>query len=108
VLAADELYIVLKTMCLLVETFFKHILPDKPEFVEVMTLLHEDIFKLCQVLMFKRPELSSSVLILIRVDSQLDDKDIRHKSKQLENFTTKDFGLGEKIQLNFDYKKSPV
>ena len=35
-LAADELYIILKTVCLLVETFFKPLLPERTEFNNVM------------------------------------------------------------------------
>jgi hypothetical protein len=46
-LATDELYIVQKTLCLLVETFYKALLPPDSEFKNVMSLLHEDILKLC-------------------------------------------------------------
>jgi len=47
-LATDELYIVLKTICLMVETFYKHLLPTTPDYASVIQMLHEDIFKLCQ------------------------------------------------------------
>lgn len=55
--------------------------------------------------MFSNSNILSTVLILVRVDTQMDDKDIRHKCKQLENYTTKDFGLNEHIQLNFQLKQ---
>ncbi len=96
-LATDELYIVQKTLCLLVETFYRPLLPSDTDFADVIQLLHEDILKLCQSLLFWRSDLASSVLILVRIDSQLDDKDIRRKCKQLEEFSTADFGLSEHL-----------
>ena len=35
-LATDELYIVQKTLCLLVETFYRPLLPSVPEFAAVI------------------------------------------------------------------------
>lgn len=107
-LATDELYIVQKTLCLLVETFYRPLLPSVPEFAAVIQLLHEDILKLCQGLLFGQGDLASSVLILVRIDSQLDDKDIRRKCKQLEDFSTADFGLSEHLQLNSGVKQTFV
>lgn len=68
-LATDELYLVLKTVCLMTETFYKHLLPAKPEFKDIIQSLHDDIFKLCQIVMFSNQDLHSSVLIMVRVDT---------------------------------------
>ncbi len=51
-LATDELYIVQKTLCLLVETFYRPLLPSDTDFAVVIQFLHEDILKLCQSLLF--------------------------------------------------------
>ncbi len=97
--AADELYTLLRTFCLMVETFYKPLLPEKVEFYDVMSLLHEDTFRLCQSVVFRESYVTISLLILMRADSQLDDKDIRHKCRIMAKFTTEDFGLDEQLQL---------
>jgi hypothetical protein len=39
------------------------------------------------------------MLILIRVDSFVDDKDLRHKARFMKDFVPGDFGIDPKFQL---------
>lgn len=56
--AADELYTIIKTICLIVETFFKPLLPQQIEFQNLFEQLHEDTLKLCQCLVFNNEMLN--------------------------------------------------
>ena len=59
----------------------------------VFNSLHEDIMKLCQKLFFRANQINKSILILVRVDSQVDDKDLRKKCRHMKNYNTLDFGI---------------
>jgi hypothetical protein len=37
-------------------------------------------------MVFKQPMLYKTILVLIRVDSHIDDKDIRHKARLMASF----------------------
>ena len=86
----------------MVETFYKPLLPASDEIKDMFVQLHEDILKLCQKMLFTQSnlDLASTMVILFRVDNKLDDKDIRRKCKQLEDYSTADFGLSEHLQLS--------
>ena len=77
--AVDELYVLIRTFCNVIETFFQPFYP-----IEVTYDLHSDFMLLSQHLLFKRQEdgrVYEIVTILMRVDSQLDDKDLREKMR---------------------------
>lgn len=100
--AADELYNILACYCMLVEQFFKPLMPvmqGEYETSIVFSNLHEDIMKLCQKLFFRSNQVNKSILILVRVDSQVDDKDLRKKCKIMKNYTTLDFGIDPDFSL---------
>jgi hypothetical protein len=46
--ASDELYLIIKTYCKMVELFYLPVVPDQKIIIE----LHEDTFKLCQDVLF--------------------------------------------------------
>ena len=77
--AVDELFVLITTFCNVIETFFQPFYP-----IEVTYDLHSDFMLLSQHLLFKRQEdgrVYEIVTILMRVDSQLDDKDMREKMR---------------------------
>ena len=75
----------------MIETFFQPFYPS-----EVTYDLHEDIMLLSQHMLFKRQEdgqIYECLTILMRVDSQLDDKDMREKMRLMRDYSPQDLGI---------------
>jgi len=95
--AVDELYVLIVSFCNLIETFFQPFYP-----VEVTYDLHSDFMLLSQHLLFKRQEdgkVYECLTILMRVDSQLDDKDLREKMRLMQGYTPMDFGVDKEFSM---------
>lgn len=89
--AVDELYVLIVSFCHVVEMFFQPFFP-----VEVTYDLHQDLMLLCQHMLFKKQEdgrVYECLTVLMRVDSQLDDKDLREKMRLCGDLTPADFGI---------------
>ena len=88
--ATDELFTITACYCLLLETFYQ---PFYPKLVTVR--LHEDFMRLTQELVFKadKGDVYRTLLVLVRVDAQLADKDLREKQRLLKTYSTLDFGI---------------
>ena len=87
----DELYVLIVSFCNVIETFFQPFYPS-----EVTYDLHSDIMVLTQQLLFKKQEdgkIYECLAILMRVDSQLDDKNMREKMRLMKAFSPRDFGV---------------
>jgi hypothetical protein len=65
----------------------------------VFASLHEDILKSCQKILFKSNQVYKSIVILIRVDCQEEDKDIRKKCKFMKNYSPLDLGVDPDFAL---------
>lgn len=50
--ANDELYVIIRTICVSTQSFYKPFLPESPEYDQVLQDLNEDLMKLCQQLIF--------------------------------------------------------
>ena len=89
--AVDELYVLVVSFCHVIEMFFQ---PYSPR--EVTYDLHEDLMVLSQHMLFKRQDdgrVGESITILMRVDAQIDDKDLRDKMKYCKSYSPIDFGI---------------
>ena len=87
----DELYVLIVSFCNVIETFFQPFYPS-----EVTYDLHSDMMVLTQQLLFKKQEdgkIYECLAILMRVDSQLDDKNMREKMRLMKAFSPRDFGV---------------
>lgn len=60
---------------------------------------------LTQRILFRDENLLKCLIIMIRVDTQVDDKDIRHKSRLMTKFSLEDYGISNP-DLNLPYLKS--
>ena len=91
--AIDEMFIMVTVMCSTIEMFFQPYYPEN-----VTHALHEDFMRLTQIMLFKKQcegQIYESLTILMRVDSQLHDKDLRNKMKLCKDFTPEDFEIAE-------------
>ena len=89
--AVDELYCLMQSFTQMIEIFFQPFYPK-----EVTYDLHQDFMLLSQHLFFRHQEsgrVYECITVLMRVDSQLDDKDLREKSRICEEYTPADFGI---------------
>ena len=100
--AVDELYILVLSFCNVVEVFFQPFYP-----FAVTEDLHNDFLLLAQHLMFRCQEsgkVYECMTVLMRVDSQIDDKDLRDKMKICKEYTPLDFG----VERDYAMVKLPV
>ena len=89
--AVDELFLIVTTLCCIIETFFQPFYPK-----EVTYDLHTDLMSLSQHLLFKHQENSriyECISVLMRVDTQFDDKDMREKMRLCKEYGPLDFGI---------------
>ena len=89
--AVDELYVLIVSFCHLIEIFFQPFYPT-----EVTYDLHTDLMVLSQHLLFKRQEegrIYECLTVLMRVDSQIDDKDLREKMRLCADYSPLDLGV---------------
>jgi len=89
--AVDELFILVVSFCHVMEMFFQPFYP-----VEVTYDLHHDLMLLSQHMLFQRSEsglVYECLTVLMRVDSQLDDKDLREKMRLCKVYSPLDFGV---------------
>ena len=85
------------SLCNLIETFFQPFYP-----IEMTYDLHSDFMLLSQHLLFRRQEdgrVYECLTILMRVDSQLDDKDLREKMRLMQEYSPMDFGVDREFSL---------
>ena len=78
-MACDELDSLIRGFTTTVEIFFQPYYPR-----EITTDLHEDFIALSQTMFFKKMNqgsISKTLTILMRVDSQINDKDLRDKRR---------------------------
>ena len=101
--AIDEMFIMVTIICTTIEMFFQPFYPEM-----VTQALHEDFWKLTQTYLFKKlcdGEISESLTILMRVDSQLHDRDLRHKMRKCREFHPEDFEIDDELTMRKHIKK---
>jgi len=70
--------------------------------------LHEDFWRLTQTILFKKQcdgQIYESLTVLMRVDSQIHDKDLRGKMKVCKDFKPEDFEIAEEFSMTQHAKK---
>ena len=95
--AVDELYTLIVSFCNVVEVFFQPYFP-----MEVTYDLHNDFLLLVQHLMFRAQEsgkVYECLTVLMRVDSQVDDKDLREKMRLCRGYSPVDFGIEQDFSM---------
>ena len=89
--AVDELYTLIVSFCNVIEVFFQPYYPT-----EVTYDLHNDFMLLVQHMIFRVQEggkVYECLTVLMRVDSQIDDKDLREKMRLCREYSPIDFGI---------------
>ena len=88
--AVDELNLITDMLCLQLEQFYKPFTPTN-----VRKALHEDFLRLSYQILFEqnRHQVYRTIAILMRVDTYVNDKDLRDKHKILRKYTPNEFGL---------------
>ena len=89
--AVDELYTLIVSLCNVIEVFFQPYYPT-----EVTYDLHNDFMLLVQHMIFRVQEggkVYECLTVLMRVDSQIDDKDLREKMRLCREYSPIDFGI---------------
>ena len=95
--AVDELYTIICAFCYVVEVFFQPFYP-----IEVRYDLHNDFMTLAQHMMFRVQEggkVYECITVLMRVDSQVDDKDLREKMRLCRLYSPLDFGIEPEFSM---------
>ena len=93
--ACDELDTFIRGFTSTVEIFFQPFYPK-----EVTQDLHEDFIALSQLMFFRQVNdgmVYKTLTILMRVDSQINDKDLRDKRKLFDEFSPLDFGIDDEF-----------
>ena len=89
--AVDELDTLIRGFTSTIEGFFQPFYPR-----EITEDLHEDFIALSQCMFFKEVNdcaVYKTLAVLVRVDSQINDKDLRDKRKLFQPYTPLDFGV---------------
>ena len=101
--AIDEMFIMVTIVCTTIEMFFQPYYPEN-----ITQALHEDFWRMSQTILLKRHcdgQIYESLTILMRVDSQMHDKDLRHKMRQCKDFNPEDFEIDEEFTMTKHRKR---
>ena len=100
------MFIMVTIVCTTIEMFFQPYYPEN-----ITQALHEDFWRLTQTILFKKHcdgQIYESLTVLMRVDAQIHDKDLRHKMRKCKEFKPEDFEVDEEFTMTKHLKKKEV